>query len=225
MKHIVIVGAGGVASYLLPPMIKTFRPESIHLVDRDILEERNLDRQMFKSHHVGKNKAECLAAMYHKFDDGRETTMDFIPEWFSESMMLPEKTDLLICCADNHRARRDVLECSDLNRIPSCIGGNEFFDSQAFYYTHEWSGTRRDPRVRYPEITTDNTGSPFRCTGAAQTAHPQLAIANFNCAARILHLLWLYHRWLPENQKDLDQEALNALPYELNNTLFGHGSP
>jgi hypothetical protein len=114
--------------------------------------------------------------------------------------------------ADNHAARRAVLARADLNQIPAIIGGNEYFDSEAYVYFPEWINTNRDPRVRYPNIRTDNTGNPLGCTGPAQEASPQLAIANHACASKILMLLWA---WL---MTDTEGEFL---PYELSSNLYG----
>lgn len=55
-----IIGAGGVASYLLPVLIKTFPIPNLWLRDADKLEERNLDRQLFSPDQIGQFKAEAL---------------------------------------------------------------------------------------------------------------------------------------------------------------------
>lgn len=220
MKHPAIIGAGGVASYLLPVLLKTFRPEKLTLIDKDVLEERNLDRQMFPISAVGKNKAEALLLHYIDEKDERiGDTFATIPEWFSDSTELPDDVDVIICCADNHEARHSVLKRAEDLGIMAYIGGNEYLDSQAYAFKREWVGTKRDPLIRYPNIATDHEGSPFRCTGEAQIASPQLAIANFACAAKLLHLLWVYERWLPANRATLTPASIDLLPYELFTSL------
>jgi len=233
MNHPVIIGAGGVASYLLPVLLKTFRPQSLTIVDKDVLEERNLDRQMFKSEQVGQPKAAALHAIYrddwlavneHKTGD----TFGIIFDWFTETTSLPDSVDAIICCADNHMARRAAMLVAMQRGCYAYIGGNEYLDSQAFVFHPDWRGTARDPIVRYPTIDTDETGSPTACQGEAQVASPQLAVANLNCAAKILHLMWVYERWLPENSKGFgpaERKLLtNHLPCELFSSLTENSS-
>jgi molybdopterin/thiamine biosynthesis adenylyltransferase len=227
MNHPLIIGAGGVASYLLPVLLKTFRPQALTIVDKDVLEERNLDRQMFDPKQVGESKAHALWGMHCA--DGTRIDDEVIHDWFSDSTVIPEGVDAIICCADNHEARYAAIKRAYTLNCYAYIGGNEYLDSQAFAYHPSWIGTPRDPTVRYPEIKTSKEGSPFRCTGDAQIASPQLAIANFSCAAKILHLLWVYERWLPEHRHELEQSTLERLPYELftslteNSNLPTHG--
>ncbi len=221
MKHPLIIGAGGVASYLLPALLKTFRPEALTIIDKDVLEERNLDRQLFSPEWVGEPKVKGLLAAA---DLPETTQVTPIFDWFSETTTIPESVDAIICVADNHEARNAALLRADQLGIMCYIGGNEYVDSQAYAYHTDWRGTKRDPRTRYPEITTSHEGSPFRCTGEAQEIHPQLASANFGCAAKLLHLLWVYERWLPENRSQLSQQGLDALPYELFTSLFENSS-
>lgn len=213
MKHPLIIGAGGVASYLLPVLLKTFRPESLTIVDKDILEERNLDRQLFDAAHIGINKAEALVQTVFPKQD--EIPVNIIAAWFTDMLDLPEGIDCIICVADNHLARKHALERADTLRIPCFIGGNEYLDNEAYVYYPHWKNGLGDPRVRYPEIvTTDGEDSPAACTGIAQQSSPQLAVANIGCAAKLLHLLWVWTRFIPSNPT-LTPESINSLPYEL----------
>lgn len=232
MKNPVIIGAGGVASYLLPVLLKSFKPSSITIVDKDTLEQRNLDRQMFRATDVGKNKAEALMGTVlginpilskHNTFTQAGLTVRVIKEWFTSAMALPEDTDAIICVADNHMARHAALTVADERGIMAYVGGNEYLDSQAFAYHPEWKGSKRDPLVRNPNIATDESGSPFRCTGDAQEASPQLAVANLNCAAKLLHLMWVYERWLPEQGLGLDAMRTirdENLPCEMFSSAF-----
>ena len=217
MKHPLIIGAGGVASYLLPVLLKSFRPEQLTIIDKDVLEERNLDRQMFRHDDIGRPKARAL--LDNQMIDNTEPHMSSLIEWFSDSTEIPDTIDCIICCADNHEARHAAIHRAKMIGVMAYIGGNEYLDSQAFAFNPSWTGTPKDPLVRYPNIATDHEGSPFRCTGEAQIASPQLAIANLACAAKLLHLMWVYERWLPENRAVLTNESINALPYELFTSL------
>lgn len=194
MNHPVIIGAGGVASYLIPVLLKSFKPKAVTLVDADRLEERNLDRQLFRKDQIGQYKAEALMRLYPQGEWGAKWYI--IKQWFDASTKLHEEVDAIICCADNHMARYAAMRVADDIGCMAYIGGNEFLDSQAFCYYRSWRGTKRDPVIRWPSIATDEEGSPFRCQGEAMVSSPQLAVANLNCAGKILHLAWIYERWL-----------------------------
>lgn len=155
------------------------------IFDRDILELRNLDRQLFNQNSVGKYKA--MELMKHARIRGARA----VTEWFTDATPLnPTDHDLIICVADNHPARNAALTQAERLKIPAIIGGNEYYDSQAYLYVPEKT---KDPRETYPEISTQKSGDPISCQGEEQEIHPQLALANFRCASHIADLLWLYH--------------------------------
>lgn len=189
MSHL-IVGAGGVGSWLVPLLKHTIAPsDPIRVVDGDLLEVRNLDRQFFRSEYLGWNKAEVLSEMY-----GTE----YDPAYLSrDHWMVKDKAQVwgtIWCCADNHAARRLVMELVDEKKAPmAIIGGNEFTDSEAYVYTADRKGGNADPRIFYPEINNDDTGdplNPYACQGVAQKANPQLALANYLAAGFMVHLWW-----------------------------------
>lgn len=221
LKTIHIVGAGGVASYLLPVLIKTFHPKRIIIHDKDILETRNLDRQLFKECDVGKNKAQALADMSRH----QGVEINVVCEWFTEATAIDPDASLIICVADNHEARRTVM--AHVDEIPglyAIIGGNEYFDNEAYYYNSSMRGTHADPRVRHPEILTSHEGSPINCTGDAQISSPQLAIANMGCAHKILSLLWIHTHTRAEFAKALgygedSEKAIQSLPITIQQSL------
>lgn len=222
LDHILIIGAGGVATYLIKPLVRTFRPKIITIYDKDTLEQRNLERQDFPGHEedgIAKANLICLmAAEVFKQLKSADHEIHVKNEWFTDTTKLPDGVNLIICIADNHQARRAALKAGDDNGIPVILGGNEYFDSEAYVYFPEWSGDKlRDPRLRYD--LSGNEGSPLRCNAdEALEATPQLAIANLGCAHKILSLIWLHWRWAPEN--GVLGEARNKLPFELSNTVL-----
>lgn len=192
-----IIGAGGVASYFLSPFLKTFKPDSVTLFDGDKLEERNLDRQLFKADQVGMSKAEALAQLYPYNGD-----FNVISSYYSEIDVLNEslpRPDIIICMADNHRARRTALSAADHHKALCIIGGNEYYCSEAYAYDPRWEESDIDPRNRFPEILTDVTGDPMSCQGdEAMASAPQLATANHTCASMILSLIYMWTKTAPE---------------------------
>lgn len=203
---LVVIGCGGVASYLLPALLRTVHAEKVVLHDGDTLEDRNLDRQLFAAEQIGMNKAEALAQLLRKqFPD---IMIDVEPQYFHEGTYV-EFGSTMIICVDNHTARKNALLVADQQQCMVVIAGNEYTDAQGMAYFPEWRGTQRDPRVRYPELLTDRSEDPRRpesCQGAAQQRNPQLAMANFGAANFALWLLWF---WLVESHT-LNAEALAA---------------
>jgi hypothetical protein len=195
---IVIIGCGGVTSWLIAPLIKLLegsdhKPKLI-LVDGDTIEERNLERQWFSESDIGQNKA---VALINKLSEGYPVE-PAVTQYFSEGANLPiEGVPLFLGCADNHAARRAILSTVDQRGGWAVIAGNEYTEAEAYYYEQSMAGTPSDPRVYYPSILTDVTGDPLAprgCTGAAAEAAPQLVLANFSAAN---HLLWiLYHHFV-----------------------------
>lgn len=194
-NHIYIVGAGGVSSYLLPPLLKVLRtkakdPPNVTIYDQDKLIKRNLDRQMFDDSQVGSFKAEALVSKYRS----EYEKLHFEPVWFHSGIPVDENS-LFLCCVDNHPARKAVLEVCDTSTSKVIIAANEYTDSQAMYYEPSFVGTLKDPRIRYPEILEDESDDPIRplgCAGEALKVAPQLAIANFTAASHALQLLWFH---------------------------------
>lgn len=192
-----IVGAGGVTSYMLPALKNSFDLK-LTLIDGDRLEKRNLDRQLFRNNHVGMYKAEALMRTYNF----RKTEGQIVRSYFDLEMLETEykffftEADILICCADNHPARRHLLETGKRMGKPVLVCANEYSTSQAYLYDpsleEQYSGV--NPLLRYPEILTSDEGSPIRCQGDALEATPQLAIANQVSASLGNFLLW---NWSP----------------------------
>jgi hypothetical protein len=189
MSHL-IIGAGGTASWLVPLLKRTLPLKSeITVIDGDILEVRNLDRQLFDSSYVGWNKAEALAETYSIKWESYYLERD---SWIlTGGYSTPYSC--LWCCADNHIARKLCLDLVDEGQAAlAIIGGNEYNDSEAYPYLSAWKGTTGDPRIYYPELLTDASNDPTNpsCQGVAQAENRQLALANYLSAGFMVHLYW-----------------------------------
>ncbi len=210
MNKIYIIGAGGVGSWLLPAICLLDEPQNVVIMDGDMLESKNLNRQLFTPDDIGSNKAEALAAKYH---------CESIPKYFSPGLMGFHDSDWLLVAVDNNPARKAALEACDTSGCRCITGANEAFSAEAYYYEPEWRKSPEDPRVYYPEILTDTTDDPRRaaigCTGEVQKSNRQLVSANFMAAALIQHL---YVLWKMERPK-FDKEAIGHLPHRINQNL------
>lgn len=205
MKHL-IIGCGGVGSWLTPAICRLADPQQVILIDGDKLEKKNLDRQLFNETHIGRYKAEALAELYG---------CRGIAKWFAMGDFEIDRDDFLLVGVDNHPARLDALHECDVNGCTAIFGANETYSAEAYLYRREWRGTALDPRVYYPDIAKDHSGDPraasIGCTGEAQQQNRQLAGDNFMAAALMLQLFTLHTQVLAT----LKGEAREHLPYKL----------
>lgn len=208
----IIIGCGGVGSWLAHSMAKLIEPKNILLVDGDTLEEKNLDRQLFSMEDIGRNKAEALADLLK---------CDCVPSWYSMTTMRHEPMDYLFGCVDNHPARNSILRACDFNECCAILGANETLSAEAYFYNPDWQGTPLDPRVYYPEIVKVTDNDPrngavnVNCTGEEQEKNRQLVTANFMAAALMQHLFVAYAIEGPQ----LDENGRKHLPCRLSTTL------
>jgi hypothetical protein len=222
VDNVVVIGCGGVASWLLPPLIKllnqTHQP-ALTLYDGDTIEHRNLERQWFSEDDIGTNKAEAMARRL-----GYPT--GFTPSYYNDGEVLPvDGLTLFIGCADNHAARRAILNAVDRGEGYAVIGGNEYTEAEAYYYEASMKDTPTDPRQYIPSILTDNSGDPTRpagCTGEAAIAAPQLVLANFSAAN---HIMWLiYHHFVerPKLGREYIKEFMPVRTWNLGAKFITH---
>jgi hypothetical protein len=186
----VVIGCGGTGGFLARLLDKTLpRRSVITLYDSDIIEPRNLDRQLFDTSDVGRPKVDALA-------DKLMLDTLAIHSFFTSSLQVP-KAAHLFCCADNNTARLETIKAADLYGSIAVIMGNEFTDADAYYYSPKWKGTPLDPRSYYPELLNpEDPHDPNNCTGVALEAAPQLAISNSLAAS---YAMWLWWFWKHEN--------------------------
>ena len=106
-RKILVIGVGGIGSYLVPLLHKTWCYD-IHIADDDSVEVKNLLYQNFKNSDLGYLKVQCLRTSL------RGTNYDFdtgMPEQnLSRYQVLTQQQlkgyDLVICCADNLAVRK-----------------------------------------------------------------------------------------------------------------------
>lgn len=95
MKKVMIIGTGGIGSFLIP-LLDRVGLYNIVAYDADIVEEKNLSYQNFSQEDVGEKKVHAL---------GKRHKIDAQPY-----LVLTEKQiqgyDLVVCCADNLDVRR-----------------------------------------------------------------------------------------------------------------------
>lgn len=102
---IVIIGSGTTGNLIIPKL-----KGKLLIIDRDIIEEKNLNRLMeFTKKDIGKPKAEVLGKKFgikYKIMDLNYTNIEIL------------KSDLVIDCTDNMRTRFLINEYCRKNKIP-----------------------------------------------------------------------------------------------------------
>lgn len=194
---IYIIGCGGVGSWLCPSMCRLARdPKLVTVVDGDVLEPKNLDRQLYDDTQLGLNKAGALCGLYG---------CNSVADWYSYGSIEHRMDDWLMVCVDNHAARLAAIRACDTYDCRAIIAANETTSAEAYFYQSSWNGTKFDPRVFYPDLLTDHSNDPtargMGCTGEAQQENRQLVSANFMAAALAQHLYVMWALEAPQMDK------------------------
>lgn len=214
--NIIIIGAGGITSYLLPLLIRLWPDvfKYITIMDADRLQPDNLNRQNFAPKHLRFFKAHALSVSYDgllRRIDGATIDTDLVfyrdinqIQDILNRQSLPDAPCLLISCADNHPTRARVIETVDspvieTKTIYGLILGNETKSWDAMLVGKGWQETPQHPFSYYPEIATSEQGDPTRpCTDEEeiQASGGQLPLANNMAAAHGIQLLSLWKPWV-----------------------------
>jgi molybdopterin/thiamine biosynthesis adenylyltransferase len=180
--------------------------KNVVVMDRDTLERKNLNRQLFTDADIGKNKARAL---------GEKHKCEFIEGFYSFGIIAHSPEDWLFSCVDNHAGRLAILRACDEYGCQAIIAANEKHSAEAYLYRDKWKDSPLDPRVYYPDILTDQSDDPTRpegCTGEAQVRTPQLVSANVMAISLAQWLFVLWHIKMPE----LDRKFVEPLsPHHL----------
>lgn len=219
-----IVGLGGSGGWTLQMLLKSPQQGNIVLVDGDKWEDKNLDRCLVDSRYVGRPKTSSAEALLVK--GGWGGRVQAIPEYLSSSgaawdALVGVQTRLrLFACVDNHVARRACLELADtryeqhgLDTVVA-LPANEIKSAAADVYLPTWRYTPLDPRIRYPEIMTDNGNDPLSpsCTGELAESAPQLALSNGLAAFSAMYLM---RTWAEEEPARRESEFYPQLQAKL----------
>lgn len=201
--NIVIIGCGGVGGRVADLAASLPNIETLVLVDGDIFEERNADRQLGVK--PGKAKTEALKEFILSKRPktairtcpayvGTQAADEFLASWLSDN------ESIVVMAVDNYAGRRRILESFySPHEWPQAAvlvyGGNEFWDGHAIAQLKTWKGTRLDFRVKYPEtLTRQDTFDPAKpdCTELAQVAEPQLVVTNATVAVLVTQFIVFY---------------------------------
>ena len=185
-KIITIVGLGGIGGNLCH-LFKRQHPEIFLVgVDADVVEERNIGRQVYTSSDLGKSKAQALAESKIGIDRA-------LNSWFREAARDPVVlgSGFVFGCVDNVQARKEILQFSDEAGMPVIITGNETTSAQAFVYHPAWKDGKNDPRKIFP-VLAEKESDEERHPCAAADSKPQTLMANMAAAVFAMYLYSAY---------------------------------
>ncbi len=197
MNKIKVVGCGGIASWLLPPLCQylnyTVRDDcDLHLVDGDIYETRNQERQVFNRNG---NKAEVTAERLRAEFPNIFFTPHPVFLTDDNTVLLIRDGDTIFSCVDNHATRKLISDRSEeLDNVCLISGGNDFTDGNIqVHLKREGKDLSMPVSNRFhPEISNPKDKNP----GEEQVHHlscqelvavsPQLIFTNNRIASEML---------------------------------------
>jgi molybdopterin/thiamine biosynthesis adenylyltransferase len=180
INHISLIGVGGGGASALTALAPAY---DMTLHDGDDFEERNIQRQVFAAHGIGKNKADCLAGFYKEGDKNIVSSPHMIKG--NEEL----ETDLIFCCVDNNYARKAAYELANIHEVPLILIANEDWNPMAWLYIPEFEFDNRNPFTRW-KLDQLTEGRQQTCAGTEIIEEiPQLPQANHVSAGHGLTIL------------------------------------
>ncbi len=203
LERIVVIGCGGIGSWLLPPLMRFLHAESfsgqIDLWDGDRYTLANAARQEFAPDRIGLNKADVQAEMFRASYPALRIRAhpDFVVAANVGDAVI--ERSLVITCVDNHPARTLIdRRATELSTVCVLSAGNEKLDGNVHVLLRQAGRSVSLPLLqRHPEIAHAKTGDrdEMGCEELVSQGETQLLVTNFMSAAAVLaafHLLWTH---------------------------------
>ena len=131
---VAVAGLGGLGSNIAVSLART-GVGHLHLIDFDIVEPSNLNRQQYKIKHLGLYKTEALKNEIEEINPFIKVTIDTIKVTEENVNVLFEEDDIICEAFDNPLAKamlvNTVLECYPLKKIVSASGMAGYESSNA----------------------------------------------------------------------------------------------
>lgn len=216
--NIKIIGLGGIGSYLCDPLFRYLNSKNqdvnICLIDGDVYEIKNLDRQNFSvvDRPKAEQKKDELASRFTNCQ--LDSINGFINEFNVRNLI--HENDFVFLCVDNHKTRNIVNE--RVNELDHCVlisGGNDYTDGNVQIFIKR-DGHKITPSLTdyHPEILnyTDQTPEEMSCE-ELHNVEPQLIFSNLFASTIMVSAFYNIF----ENQKTeiseiyFDIEVLNSL--------------
>lgn len=206
IKSALIVGAGGIGSHLAEPLARLLAHHpngttTMRIVDGDVYEEKNIERQMFPKEDVGSPKSATLArrviralggtGVYVDAEHGYiNTTADAAATILRSYKTSPsDGVPLVFLCVDNDATRRIFYDAirTDMPLAHPMLAvidmGNSLDTSSAV--TSVWKARMPlllDPVEAYENLKKPGDRTPGGGCAAQAPSTPQLMVANMQAA-------------------------------------------
>lgn len=200
--HLVIVGAGGTGSNLVPHLSQLMfsyankQNISAVLVDEDVVEKKNIGRQFFIEPNIGENKAKTLQTRYRNAWD---VDISYFPYYVREKEMLVKllkqgnyAIPILVGCVDNNVSRQVFHQAFEEmeNLIYLDAGNSEFAGQVVMGMKYKGETLLKPVASLYPDIldSTDGISVGGTC-GQMVEKVPQSLVANMWAMVTLLSFI------------------------------------
>lgn len=221
MHNYVMVGVGGTGTMLLRPLYTYLAARGdefkLWLIDGDVVETKNLERQLFEPGDVTVNKAYAAAHGLGAPLGVIEPITDYLSE--DNITRYIKNGDTVLICADNFTVRKRIEDhCLTLDTVTVINGGNEKTDGSVQLWVRE-GGKNITPRIGYlhPEVAIAVGTDRAEMTCAQAAALPggeQTLIANLQSATWMLTALWRKHTGLHHPQEEPREATWTELQFD-----------
>lgn len=203
---IFIIGCGGTGSNLIKELARYLSTShlsdiAVTLIDGDVVEEKNLERQAFQESDCKINKAEAMAkAVAEVFD----VEFQYYPHYIEDKEQLksiiddhePEDFSVIIGAVDNHYCRMVMHQVfSETASISYIDSANEYEGGEVVVAT-KFNGVELFPDKTYyfPEILAgENKSVTEMSCEELNNSSPQHIVTNLMaaniCLAQLLHII------------------------------------
>ena len=200
--QIILVGAGGIGAYVAQHVGRLMRviyesERGVHLTicDPDIVEEKNIGRQLFCDAEVGLPKAEAL---HRRYGHAWGLNVSHVVSEFDESLIIGAQMTVLVGCVDNAAARRKLdealsanndsslqfwwLDCSNARDVGRVLLGNApaYDDLRGAFPAKERCVALPSPALQFPDLLTPRPeeldGSNLSCAELAARGEQSLHV-------------------------------------------------
>lgn len=202
-EYVVVIGCGGIGSWLLPPLLRFLSAEryrgEIHLWDGDRYSTGNAQRQEFSPEALGANKAEAQAEAFQALYPALALVAWPAYVTATNAGESVRESSVVLVAVDNHPARA-VIARQAASLLDVCVlsAGNEMRDGNVHVTLRTGGVDRTVPLLeRHPEIAATRRGdrATAGCEDQIDRGQTQLLVTNFMAAAGLLaafHALWTY---------------------------------
>lgn len=201
---VVVVGAGGTGSALMPRLMQLHfamkergHPGGLQvtLYDDDIVSKANIGRQCFFPQDVGQYKASLIV---NRLNQGWGTSWEAVPKKVKKSDRI--NADILIGCVDTRKARAAIIGASSGHHCYYIDAGNDENTGQVVI-GELYAGDRKAIRLPhvadlFPDMVNaelDAKDDKPSCS-VAEALEKQSLVINNTMANEVFNLLWMLTR-------------------------------